>query len=126
MSCPAVWGSSSMTRIRRRPAAMRAQTSHHRLRDRHPITPRETRPRHHFQCTPESGLPQSQPLPARSVADPNPAPMPAPARPHTPDHETLVITRAPRADEGETVMKEPVMVPERKPVVEEVAVVGDE
>jgi hypothetical protein len=49
--------------------------------------------------------------------------MPAPGRPNAPDHETLVVKREPRADEGETVMKEPVMVPERKPVVEEVVAV---
>jgi len=52
--------------------------------------------------------------------------MPAPGRPNAPDHETLVVKREPRADEGETVMKEPVMVPERKPIVEEVVAVEGE
>jgi len=45
--------------------------------------------------------------------------MPAPGRPNAPDHETFVIEREPRADEGEAVTEEPVMVPEHKPVVEE-------
>jgi len=57
--------------------------------------------------------------------------MPAPGRPDAPDHEALVVEGEPRADEGKSVVKEPVMVPEcepvmKEPVVPECEVVMDE
>jgi hypothetical protein len=51
--------------------------------------------------------------------------MPAPGRPHTSDHETLVIEREPGANKGEAVVEEPVVVSEYEPVVEEPMMVSE-
>jgi hypothetical protein len=45
--------------------------------------------------------------------------MPAPGRPDAPDHEALVVEGEPRADEGKSVVEEPVMVPKHEPIMDE-------